>query len=108
LSNADIRSELNKLNINNFIEGVKSDLVIAERIANSGGLSFKNPYKAVYHYRKHGEEFPKQISKYGNTMEVYLGPVKNRIIDNSNLRGTEKLLVNLLNIKYVTKLFLGR
>ena len=78
---------LTNLNQNSalFIQTLQSDLVTAETIARRGDLTFIDPYKAVYHYRKHGEEFPRFISKYGNTVEVYLGPVKNHVIKPSNL-----------------------
>ena len=76
-----------------FIQGIRSDLTKAEAIAKSGDLTFKDPYKAVYHYRKHGSEFPKIISKHGNSLEVYLGPVKNRVIDRANLRQSVRLEV---------------
>ena len=94
-SATDIHSTLNNLNHSTFIQEIRSDIAKATSIASDGGLSFKDPLKAVYHYRKHGEEFPKIIRKYGNSLDVYLGPVKNHVIDRSNLRHIVKLQVKV-------------
>lgn len=93
MSDQSIQRTLNNLDSTTFIGELRSDLARADAIAARGGLNFKDPYKAVYHYRKHGEEFPRIIKKHGNTMEVYLGRVKNHVIDRANLRQTVRLEV---------------
>lgn len=69
-----------------FIRGIQHDVAEATRCAESAGLKFDDTLTAVYHYRKHGAEFPKAITKYGNRIDVYLGPVRDRVFNQSNLR----------------------
>lgn len=69
-----------------FVCGIRTDLNEAMACASRGGLKFDNPLTAVYHYRKHGTDFPTAINKFGNTIEVYLDPVRNQVFDDVNLR----------------------
>ncbi|KAI8770963.1 hypothetical protein BgiBS90_027682 [Biomphalaria glabrata] len=69
-----------------FLQNLQMDLNKATRLAESHNLSFDSPLTAVYHYRKHGNEFPKLLSKFGNSIDVYLGPVSHNIFQDCNLR----------------------
>ena len=93
MANADIASTLTNMDRGRFIQEFQRDLAEATRIAQRGGLQFETPNKAVYHYRKHGAEFPKFIAKRGNEMKVYLGPVKNHVVQPKNLMETVQLSV---------------
>lgn len=79
---------------NSFISGIQNDLQLARGIAEKGGLHFEDPLTAVYHYRKHGPEFPKFIRKFGDRIDVYLGPTKQWIFNDSNLKETCTLQVS--------------
>ena len=69
-----------------FVDGVQKDLRMATDLASRGGLHFEDPLMAVYHFRKHGSEFPGFIQQFGNGIEVYLGEVKNHVFGDANLR----------------------
>ena len=81
------------LDVGAFVKDLKNDLAIAKQLASQSNLNFKNPLKAVYHYRKHGEEFPKFLKQY-SSMEAYFGPVKNYVIDRQNLSEVTTLAVS--------------
>ncbi|KAH9493196.1 hypothetical protein Btru_022190 [Bulinus truncatus] len=49
-------------------------ILLALRAAKDNGLSFESPLLAVYHFRKYGPEFPKYIARFGDHIDVYLGP----------------------------------
>lgn len=73
-----------------FIENIKADISIAQRCAESAELKFADPLKAVYHFRKHGADFPtKIISK----IEFYLGEVPSKIVQDAHLFQIQKLQV---------------
>ncbi|CAL4122645.1 unnamed protein product [Meganyctiphanes norvegica] len=67
----------------NFINELKNDLNIAHQIASSANLEFSDDLAAVYHYRKHGNDFPTRI--LGNDIHFYLDKVPNRIFQNGNV-----------------------
>jgi len=69
-----------------FINSINLDIQAATECARKGGLHFETPLLAVYHFRKHGAEFPKAIMKFGNRFEVFIGPIRNEIFTDSNLR----------------------
>ena len=68
-----------------FLKSIQSDVKKAMYYAQKGGLSFRDPLTAVYHYRKHIAKFPSELKKFGNSFEVYVGPVKKRVFDQANL-----------------------
>jgi len=94
-SGADLLNSLGNLKSvqgsKTFIRGVLNDIAMAKECASKGGLNFDNPLTAVYHYRKHGADFPEFFKKSGNTLKVYVGPVKNELFQASNLRETCRL-----------------
>ena len=98
MHDTDLTNTLNHLGgagKNSFINGICKDLKKATECAQKAGLKFETPLTAVYHYRKHGDEFANFIMKSGNKIEVYLGPVKNHIFSESNLRESHTLQVSL-------------
>uniref|UniRef100_A0A914QYU9 DUF4781 domain-containing protein n=1 Tax=Panagrolaimus davidi TaxID=227884 RepID=A0A914QYU9_9BILA len=66
-----------------IILGDLKDLIRATNIAKNAKLQFADPYKAVYHFRKHGHDFPSKIQ--GNSMDFYLGDVPKHIIRDAHL-----------------------
>jgi hypothetical protein len=81
-----------------FVSDIKADLAKAQTCAERGGLHFDDPLKAVYHYRKHGADFPDVIRRGGNSVEVYLGPVRDQLFEAKNLRETCTLSVGLKSL----------
>lgn len=53
-----------------FITGMKSDYETARKLAMEAALQFSDPWKAVYFYRKYGENFVKQMP---SDVKFYLG-----------------------------------
>ena len=74
-----------------FIQNIQNDMITAQSIAQRGGLEFTDPYKAVYHFYKHGSDFPNKIT--GNTLNFYLGNVPDKIIRDANLIDVTKFQV---------------
>jgi hypothetical protein len=66
-----------------FIKGVQSDLAVAKQIASNAKLTFANDLKAVYHYRKHGKDFPTRLP---DKIDFYLTDVPQKIFQDANLR----------------------
>uniref|UniRef100_A0AC35G2K5 DUF4781 domain-containing protein n=1 Tax=Panagrolaimus sp. PS1159 TaxID=55785 RepID=A0AC35G2K5_9BILA len=66
-----------------FVKSINEDLIRATNIAKNAKLQFADPYKAVYHFRKHGHDFPSKIQ--GNSMDFYLGDVPKHIIQDAHL-----------------------
>ncbi|CAI5444164.1 unnamed protein product [Caenorhabditis angaria] len=58
-----------------FVAGVSNDLEVAANLAAKNAKIFADPFSAVYHYRKHGEDFLKNCS-----LDFYLGPVPEKIV----------------------------
>lgn len=69
-----------------FMTGIQNDVRTAAQLAAGAGLHFEDPLFAVYHFRKHGSEFPKFIQPLNNGIEVYLGDVRDHVFDTGNLR----------------------
>ncbi|CAF1069009.1 unnamed protein product [Adineta steineri] len=65
-----------------FISGVQSDLAKARQIAQNANISFANDLKAVYHYRKHGNDFPTRLS---DKIDFYLSDMPHKIFKDANL-----------------------
>lgn len=82
----DFKNCLKSIQVEDFAKGIQTDLIEAMKCAEKGGLHFEDPLKAVYHYRKHGQDFPDMINKFGNNLEVYLNNTKNKIFNDNNLR----------------------
>ncbi len=93
---ADLTSALDHIicNKEQFIRNIQQDLGKALKLAERAGLHFEDPLTAVYHYRKHGAEFPDAIQRFGDGIEVYLGPVRNELFNESNLRQVHTLSVS--------------
>jgi hypothetical protein len=85
-----------------FIDSINRDIKAATECAQKGGLHFESPLIAVYHYRKHGAEFPKAFMKFGNRFEVFVGPVQNEIFRDSNLREVCRLQDGIVRKIYAT------
>uniref|UniRef100_A0A914PDA3 DUF4781 domain-containing protein n=1 Tax=Panagrolaimus davidi TaxID=227884 RepID=A0A914PDA3_9BILA len=66
-----------------FVKSINEDLIRATNIAKNAKYSFADPYKAVYHFRKHGHDFPSKIQ--GDSMDIYLGEVPKHIIQDAHL-----------------------
>jgi len=65
--------KLNTMNgkvLEEFITGMKSDYETARKLAMEAALQFSDPWKAVYFYRKYGENFVKQMP---SDVKFYLG-----------------------------------
>ena len=77
-----------------FIHCIQKDSLKATHITNEADLKFDDPLTAVYHFRKHGAEFPDAIKQFGNGIQVYLGNVKNDLFNESNLRQVHTLSVS--------------
>ena len=84
-SKANIPQQIKNIraDYDNYVQTIKEDLKIATEIANRRDLNFKDQYKAVYHYRKHGSEFPSEINS--QPVELYLNDVPNKLITDYNL-----------------------
>lgn len=80
-------SHLAKVNTQDFIAQIQNDFNIAMDIANRNGVKFENPLLAVYHYRKHGQEFASVIKN--PKIEVYLTKVPASLIQDGNLTNIE-------------------
>ena len=99
-------SALNNITRNGgqFIQQIQQDLGKAQTLAARAGLHFEDPLIAVYHYRKHGAEFPDAIQRFGDGIEVYLGPVRNEVFNQSNLRQVHTLSVRDIDIISLQKI----
>ena len=65
MTDNEIATKLQNMDQSKFIRDLEVDLVKTTEIARRGDLNFQDPLKAVYHFRKHGEEFPRIIHKHG-------------------------------------------
>lgn len=80
-------AQVNSLDNRTFISSVQSDFDVAMRIASDNHMKFKDPLLAIYHYRKHGEDFPSVVRN--QNIEVYLTKVPARLIQDANLTTIE-------------------
>ena len=53
-----------------FIVDMKNDYETAHKLATEAAITFSDPWKAVYFYRKYGENFVKQMP---SDIKFYLG-----------------------------------
>lgn len=93
----DLASALNKVGgygLKDFATGIRQDIAKATECAQKAGLAFDNNLTAVYHYRKHGAEFPQAIRKFGDRIDTYLGPVRDNLFNDCNLRENVTLSVS--------------
>ncbi|EYC06651.1 hypothetical protein Y032_0074g817 [Ancylostoma ceylanicum] len=65
---------------NSFHSDIMSDLVKIGKIAAGKNRKFADQFKALYHYRKHGEEFMESC-----TPEFYVGNLPSNILRNGKL-----------------------
>ena len=82
--------------LNQIVNNIQKEIDIARARAARGGLSFREPLQAVYHYRKHGREFPVEINNFGKSIKTYLGPVKNKVFDAHNAKEVSHMPVSFL------------
>jgi hypothetical protein len=71
-------------NMQGFIDGINKDVRVAEQLASKSDLKFADPLRAVYHFRKHGADFPSRVGTQ-NPIEVYLNQVPDKLITDANL-----------------------
>ncbi|KAF1755031.1 hypothetical protein GCK72_021598 [Caenorhabditis remanei] len=76
--------------VKNFTAGIQKDLKIVTEIGNKNQLKFADPYKALYHYRKHGSEFMNKC-----TPKFYLGELPGQIQDRGQLADVCKVTSDL-------------
>jgi hypothetical protein len=87
---ADVNAaHLNKINTKQFISSIENDSNIANEIARRNGLKFDDPLKAVYHYRKHGDDFASVVKN--QRIDVYLTKVPASLINDGNLTNIENV-----------------
>ncbi|EFO91700.1 hypothetical protein CRE_06059 [Caenorhabditis remanei] len=79
-------------NARDFAAGIQRDLAKVQRIGSQKELKFADPYKALYHYRKHGEQFMKKC-----TPEFYLGELPGQIKSRGKLADACRITSNLKN-----------
>ncbi|KAF8358273.1 hypothetical protein PRIPAC_93268 [Pristionchus pacificus] len=84
--------------VNSFHADVVSDLAKVRNIAGPKGLRFADPFKALYHYRKHGTEFMEMCSP-----KFYLGELPSYILRNGQL--TDVCKVTVIAANGTTELF---
>jgi hypothetical protein len=80
-----------------FIDAINEDQRVAVQLANQSGLEYTDPLRAVYHYRKHGPDFPSQV-RLQNPIEVYLNHVPDNLI-------TDASFVETLTFQVIQLLF---
>ncbi|CAI2344255.1 unnamed protein product [Caenorhabditis sp. 36 PRJEB53466] len=79
-------------NVKNFLATLMKDLNKVREISSSKTLSFPDEFKALYHYRKHGEEFMKFC-----TPEFYLGKLPGNVQNQGNLADVCQVTTQLPN-----------
>lgn len=75
------------LDLPNIISKTRK-IVEVRNIAGPKGLRFADPFKALYHYRKHGTEFMEMCSP-----KFYLGELPSYILRNGQLTDVCKVTV---------------
>lgn len=65
-----------------FIIEMKNDYETANLIAKNSNIKFSDPWKAVYHYRKHGENFN---NKMPTEIKFYFGEIAKNIFKNKTM-----------------------
>jgi hypothetical protein len=75
------------MNSPTFAAQIQNDLNVATSIAQRNNMKFDNPLLAVYHYRKHGEDFPAVIRN--QKIDIYLTNVPQALIQDGNLMNIE-------------------
>ncbi|KAH9501926.1 hypothetical protein DERF_012735, partial [Dermatophagoides farinae] len=87
-----------------FIWNILSDSKIAMDIASKNDVHFEDPLKAVYHYRKHGHEFPNVLKQ--NRIDVYLDKLPKHLIDITNLAQMETVTNDVDKTSFVRKYYM--
>lgn len=78
-----------------FIMGMKQDYETAYRLATEAAVKFSDPWKAVYFYRKYGEEFLKNMP---SDVKFYLGNAAKNMYKKENLVPVDPMVSMILNI----------
>lgn len=98
-------SHLEPIDTPSFINKLKKDYKVATKIANNKNLKFDSPLLAVYHFRKHGEEFASFIASEQINVKVYLTIVPRKIVQDGNLTNIETV-TNADGSSFIRKTYL--
>ena len=97
----DLTNHLNNLKSSGktaFIDNLNNDLKKAGKIANQSHLNFTDPLTAVYHYRKHGQDFPSKM----DSATFYFKKVPKQIFKENYLRETKTFQDGTTQKFYIT------
>lgn len=81
--------QLNAVDMAKLSSTIRDDIAIAQKIAETNKINFRDPLLAVYHYHKHGSDFPAVLRR--QNIEVYLTKVPSAMVQDANLTSIQTI-----------------